>query len=461
MAGPTVNGTSALKPLTEGLTKRAEEKLTTSGAAKVLGNKALNAAPKAAGKALGVGGLMLNSAPMHEESAMEHRTPEEIRKQVRANHNKNTWGKAAEDAKSKPVFTPKSAFTPEKDAAYRKALEEQIKNAAAKNAEIKQGTPEAPKTEEVQEPSLYDKMKGTVLHGVNTAKNTVESGVNAAKNTVSSGIDEAKKNVNKAKIIAADKVGGLANAVEEVPVAGDLMKLGEKLAEASGYTKGLEMKRGAQAVNNMVSGKGGNGGNGKGDDTRKKGYYDSPSGNGAGTGNGSGNGGKGSSGGISQNQPDYSNIINFYRTGGYGDPNSREAKSAMGSAILSEIGKMFSGISNATPVNKGGTYNVSQFDKERDQAMNQKYVFNRLDKELQNNKGMQSYLNNLRKDFENWAIENKIKWGNDDEKMEALKKFVANGGNQIENGWMTKLADAGISIGGSVASHLLLRLLLK
>ncbi|WP_296333965.1 hypothetical protein [uncultured Treponema sp.] len=63
---------------------------------------------------------------------------------------------------------------------------------------------------------------------------------------------------------------------------------------------------------------------------------------------------------------------------------------------------------------------------------------------------MQNYLNELRKNFEKYAIQNKIDFGNDDEKMEALKKFMAAGGNQLESNWANKFLGAGIDFASSI-----------
>lgn len=391
MAGPTVNGTSALKPaLAEGLTKRAEEKLTTSGAAKVLGNKALNAAPKAAGKALGLGGLMLNSAPMHEQSAMDKR------KEYMTDLQSKNLTKNLSDKEKQVVI----------NAIKGKQYGKKITAGDQKKAELKptetKTSPElkmSPEAEIVDTPPMEvtDTPAGTVgdkpgvkfnFSPVESSKNGLGVKANFQPTPVTGGKPPAGKDPNSEYKNRTDDTDTQSLEIEP-------KKEGEKASKPTAK-------------------------NPTGDQWKQ------------------------------DRQPDYHNIINYYRTGGYGDPNSREAKSAMGSAILSEIGKMFSGISNASPVNKGGTYNVSQFDKEREAAMGQDFSFARMDKELETNEALQNYLNELRKNFEKWAIQNKIDFGKDDEKMEALKKFMAAGGNQLESDWTNRLLEAGIDVASSI-----------
>lgn len=450
MAGPTVNGTAALKPLTEGLTKRAEEKLTTSGAAKVLGNKALNAAPKAAGKVLGIGGLMLNSAPPLYEPTPGELKKEAIRKstknqlekkgvpeksakfisELKSNYETNHNNFPKYGAVKKTEAAPKSVITPENDAAYRKALEAKIKDYAktspteTETVEKPNVSPElkmSPEAEVVDTPpvEVTDTPAGTVgdKPGVKFNFSPVPEGFNKNQNPFESSKNGLGVKVN---FQPTSVVGGN-------PPNGKDPKTEYKNRTDDTDAQSLEIepkKEGEKASKPMAK-------NPTGDQWKQ------------------------------DRQPDYHNIINYYRTGGYGDPNSREAKSAMGSAILSEIGKMFSGISNASPVNKGGTYNVSQFDKEREAAMGQDFSFRaknkdqaqafaRMDKELETNEALQNYLNELRKNFEKYAIQNKIDFGKDDEKMEALKKFMAAGGNQLESDWTNRFLGAGIDFASSI-----------
>lgn len=442
MAGPTVNGTSALKPaLAEGLTKRAEEKLTTSGAAKVLGNKALNAAPKAAGKALGLGGLMLNSAPpLYEPSPVEN-SKNLMKGTIKQNLIKQGLSEKEADfianqkaeyafrnpnssnndlkygAVKKAESVPKSVITPESNAAYKKALDAKIKDFAKTSPELKM----SPEAEAVDTPPMEvtDTPVDTVgdKPGVKFNFSPVPEGFSKNQNPFESSKNGLGVKVNFQPTPAT---GGK-------PPAGKDPNSEYKNRKDDTDTQSLEIepkKKGEKVSKSMAN-------QPTGDQWKQ------------------------------DRQPDYHNIINYYRTGGYGDPNSREAKSAMGSAILSEIGKMFSGISNASPVNKGGTYNVSQFDREREAAMGQDFsfraknkeqaqAFEKLDKELATNKDLQNYLNELRKNFENWAIQNKIDFGKDDEKMEALKKFIAAGGNQLESDWTNRLLGAGIDVASSI-----------
>lgn len=442
MAGPTVNGTSALKPaLAEGLTKRAEEKLTTSGAAKVLGNKALNAAPKAAGKALGLGGLMLNSAPpLYEPSPVENRK-NLMKGTIKQNLIKQGLSEKEADfianqkaeyafrnpnssnndlkygAVKKAESVPKSVITPESNAAYRKALESKIKDYAKTSPELKM----SPEAEVVDTPPMEvtDTPAGTVgdKPGVKFNFSPIPEGFNKNQNPFESSKNGLGVKVN---FQPTAEVGGKPPAGKDPKT-----EYKNRTDDTDAQSLEIEPKKEGEKVSKPTAK------NLTGDQWKQ------------------------------DRQPDYHNIINYYRTGGYGDPNSREARSAMGSAILSEIGKMFSGISNASPVNKGGTYNVSQFDREREAAMGQDFsfraknkdqaqAFERIDKELATNKDLQNYLNELRKNFENWAIQNKIDFGKDDEKMEALKKFMAAGGNQLESDWTNRLLGAGIDVASSI-----------
>lgn len=64
------------------------------------------------------------------------------------------------------------------------------------------------------------------------------------------------------------------------------------------------------------------------------------------------------------------------------------------------------------------------------------------DKDLSNNIILQNKLNELQKDFQDWAIENEVKWGSDEEKLEAIKKYQAARGNDIMRGWGSRIFDA-------------------
>ena len=449
MAGPIVNGTSALKPaLAEGLTERAEEKLTTSGAAKVLGNKALNAAPKVAGKALGLGGLMLNSAPpLYEpspakdrENLMKNTIKHNLLKQgfsekeadfiatQKVSKNAPKYGAIKKTESVPDVFKP--IITPENDAAYRKALEAKIKDYAktspkgAETVEKPNTSPElkmSPEAEVVDTPPMEvtDTPAGTVgdKPGVKFDFSPVPEGFNKNQNPF-----ESSKNGLGVKVNFQP-----TSAVGGKPPAGKDPNSEYKNRTDDTDTQSLEIE--PKKENGKVS----------------KTMAIKPVGD------------------IwkQDRQPDYHNIINYYKTGGYGEVGSETAIRSLGSAILSEIGKMFSGISNASPVNKGGTYNVSQFDKEREAAMGQDFsfraknkdqaqAFERMDKELATNEALQNYLNELRKNFEKWAIQNKIDFGKDDKEMEALKKFMAAGGNQLESDWTNRLLGAGIDVASSI-----------
>lgn len=164
----------------------------------------------------------------------------------------------------------------------------------------------------------------------------------------------------------------------------------------------------------------------------------------------------------SSGNPDFRNIIAYYRTGGYGDPNSKQAKKDMGYAILGQLGKVASQISNVanTAAGKAAVADTtSQWDSEQEKAQGQYFDFNgkdkdfdlnvkRMDKELVNNKEMQRELNKLQKDFQDWTIKQQIAYGSDAEKLEAIKKFVSANQNSLTSGGFM---DTALKVFGGVA----------
>ena len=164
----------------------------------------------------------------------------------------------------------------------------------------------------------------------------------------------------------------------------------------------------------------------------------------------------------SSGNPDFRNIIAYYRTGGYGDPNSKQAKKDMGYAILGQLGKVASQISNVANAAAGKAAvadTLSQWDSEQDKAQGQYFDFNskdkdfdlnvkKMDKELANNKEMQKELNKLQKDFQDWTIKQQIAYGNDAEKLEAIKKFVSANQNSLTSGGFM---DTALKVFGGVA----------
>ena len=164
----------------------------------------------------------------------------------------------------------------------------------------------------------------------------------------------------------------------------------------------------------------------------------------------------------SSGNPDFRNIIAYYRTGGYGDPNSKQAKKDMGYAILGQLGKVASQISNVANAAAGKAAvadTESQWDLEQAEAQGQYFDFNskdkdfdlnvkKMDKELANNKEMQRELNKLQKDFQDWTIKQQIAYGSDAEKLEAIKKFVSANQNSLTSGG---LMDTALKVFGGVA----------
>ena len=164
----------------------------------------------------------------------------------------------------------------------------------------------------------------------------------------------------------------------------------------------------------------------------------------------------------SSGNPDFRNIIAYYRTGGYGDPDSKQARKDMGYAILGQLGKVASQISNVANAAAGKAAvadTESQWDLEQAEAQGQYFDFNskdkdfdlnvkKMDKELANNKEMQRELNKLQKDFQDWTIKQQIAYGSDAEKLEAIKKFVSANQNSLASGGFM---DTALKVFGGVA----------
>lgn len=164
----------------------------------------------------------------------------------------------------------------------------------------------------------------------------------------------------------------------------------------------------------------------------------------------------------SSGNPDFRNIIAYYRTGGYGDPNSKQAKKDMGYAILGQLGKVASQISNVANAAAGKAAvadTTSQWDSEEEKAQGQYFDFNskdkdfdlnvkKMQKELANNKEMQKELNKLQKDFQDWTIKQQIAYGSDAEKLKAIKKFVSANQNSLTSGG---LMDTALKVFGEVS----------
>ena len=127
----------------------------------------------------------------------------------------------------------------------------------------------------------------------------------------------------------------------------------------------------------------------------------------------------------------YSNLYSYYKSGGFGDPSSGDAKRDFGFAILDTIG---SGLSNAGRGIKGQASEKGKWENVLAQGKQQEFTLEQMKEMLKNNMALQEQANNLRKDFENWATENGVKWGSDKEKMKALKDYTAARGNSVAAG---------------------------
>ena len=158
------------------------------------------------------------------------------------------------------------------------------------------------------------------------------------------------------------------------------------------------------------------------------------------------------------NRLSYNNLYSYYKSGGFGDPTSSDAKRDFGFAILNTIG---SGLSNAGRSIKGQGTEAGYWDKILAQGKSNQTEFEMLDKQLENNEAFQSYLNNLRKDFEDWTTKYGIKMGNDKEKMEALKAYTAAKGNQMENDWKNMLLRGVVTGAETVGTAYLMNRLIR
>ena len=149
----------------------------------------------------------------------------------------------------------------------------------------------------------------------------------------------------------------------------------------------------------------------------------------------------------------YSNLYSYFKSGGFGDPSSSDAKRDFGFAILDILG---SGIANAGRGIKGQASEKGKWENVLAQGKQQEFTLEQMKEMLNNNKELQSYSNELRKDFENWATENGVKWGNDKEKMKALKEYTAARGNAVVSGGALDMIMKGGQLAGSLALPLIL-----
>lgn len=151
----------------------------------------------------------------------------------------------------------------------------------------------------------------------------------------------------------------------------------------------------------------------------------------------------------------YSNLYSYYKSGGFGDPSSSDAKRDFGFAILDTIG---SGLSNAGRGIKGQASEKGKWENVLAQGKQQEFTLEQMKEMLNNNKELQAQSNELRKDFESWVTENGVKWGSDKEKMKAFKEYMAARGNSIVAGGTLDTALKGAQIASSVALPLILGL---
>lgn len=151
----------------------------------------------------------------------------------------------------------------------------------------------------------------------------------------------------------------------------------------------------------------------------------------------------------------YSNLYSYFKSGGFGDPTSGAAKRDFGFAILDTLG---SGIANAGRGIKGQASEKGKWENVLAQGKQQEFTLEQMREMLKNNMALQEQANALRKDFEDWATENGVKWGSNKEKMKALKDYTAARGNSIVAGGTLDTALKGAQIASSVALPLILGL---
>lgn len=473
MAGPMTAGTSALKTATSSpIAKRAEEKLTATGAAKVLGKKAGKAVGKAApviGKTAGILDLMLNSAPSvaekspmqgrkimqdYEKNARRENTIKEVQKDIKdpadkvkarkdIEHHYQAKDKmnTAKTTKNAPELSMSGNFTPG-DAKFPKAgnfdfnvkakKEDGVMMEKIKKAQEMKEEQEA--LQKVKTPEFTPNKSATVPEAtpatVDTG-NTFQAEVGGVMHTFKYDPEtDAMELVNasgKNDVIPQDSE--LRNLIPENMRKRKLDDDGnkdpyEKRKLREPDVEAPEVKKESSATDNSTASAGS-----KTSETEEK-------------------------------KPDYHNIISYYRTGGYGDPKTSQAKYNMGMAILDTLGKTASQISNIAMANAGKAGNAnteSQFSQEQKAAMANDYEFRsknkdqaltleKMQKQLENDIELQNAANDFKKDFERWTVETGAKWGSDEELTENLKKFMAARQNQNAAGggadWFSKIVGA-------------------
>ena len=151
----------------------------------------------------------------------------------------------------------------------------------------------------------------------------------------------------------------------------------------------------------------------------------------------------------------YNNLYSYYKSGGFGDPASSDAKRDFGFAILETIGNA---MQNAGAGITGGAKTPNRFNEILKQGKEQQTSFEKMDKEQQQSiermrkqialtGELQKQANELSKNFEKWALDNKIAIGNDKARSEALKRYAAAAGNQMVNNFLNRLGMGAMDMG--------------
>lgn len=367
----------ALKLATD-IVKRPVEKLTTSGALKVGANSAAKGALKIAPKALGIGGLMLNSAPNVAEPS-----PWQNNKNL---NNLNLDPNAFETPKTDAQKGFTKAEKNKRDA--QKATWDEIK--ASQKATAPEVATPADNVQFTDED--YIRMTGGRFipehykQSVADANKNLDAstGLNVSKSAENTKTEEKQKENEKNKKERVERPG---------------------MSEEKNITPSDNSAKAEEAQ---------------------------------------------------QRRLNYNNLYSYYKSGGFGDPSSGDAKRDFGFAILETLG---SGIANAGKGIKGQNADASKWENILKQGKSNQTEFEMLDKQLKNNMSMQNYINNLRKDFEKWRIDNSIAYGTDKEKMDALKAFTNASGGQLENDWKNILLRTGLNIGSTVGTAYLMNAL--
>lgn len=438
-------GTAAKKAFSSPIVQRAEEEAVKKGLGEVAG-KAAGKALGAMGKAAPVAGLLLSGTKLPEEP-----NPWKNENYLKIKNGLNDWEKRI---KAENNLSPEVKAEGER----RRQIEKERNN--IKN----------PLQVENSTKGIAGANPGNFIVRSNGEKYVLtEKDIKDAKNQLSTKVTEHSSTEDEGKIPELKepevKSSFMEMASQPIPtgldvINADLKRQAEKMKKTQPYR--VTIPKGKTSFKSELKDKGGNN-DGKqqeeklrtsqiedGEKKKKEKSSFKKSENSSTTEwNSSGN-------------PDFRNIIAYYRTGGYGDPNSKQAKKDMGYAILGQLGKVASQISNVanTAAGKAAVADTtSQWTSEQEKAQGQYFDFNGkdkdfdlnvkiMDKELANNKEMQRELNKLQKDFQDWTIKQQIAYGSDAEKLEAIKKFVSANQNSLTSGGFM---DTALKVFGGVA----------